>query len=102
MATFSECAIEEAVSEAVKMMGYSYLTTKQEEIVKAFVRGQDAFVSLPTGSRKSIYYRILLIVSDLLRWVTGQSIAVIVSPLMALMKDQAQPDEKSSASHAFP
>ena len=67
MAAFSECAIEQAVSEAVKMMGYSCLTTKQEEVVKAFVRAQDVFVSLQTGSRKRLCYCILAIVFDLLR-----------------------------------
>ena len=37
MAAFIECAIEEAVSEAVKTIEYSRLTAKQEEVVKAFV-----------------------------------------------------------------
>ena len=76
MAAFSECTIEQAVTVAVKMMGYSRLTTKQEEVVKAFVRAQDVFVSLPIGSRKSLCYCILTIVFDLLRRVIGQSIAV--------------------------
>ena len=67
MAAFIECVIEEAVSEAVKTMGYSHFTTKQEEVVKAFVKGQDVFVSLPTGSGKSPCYCILPIVFDLLR-----------------------------------
>ena len=60
--------IEEAVSEAVKMMGYSHLTTKKEEVVKAFIRGQDVFVSLPTGSRKSLCYCILHIIFHLLSY----------------------------------
>ena len=90
MAAFSECAIEEAVSEAVKTMGYSRLTSKQNEVVTAFVGGQDVFVSLPTGSGKSLCYCILPIVFDLLRRVMGQSIVVVVSPLIALMKDQVR------------
>ena len=74
-------------------MGYSHLTTKQEEVVKAFVRSQDVFVSLPTGSVKRLCYCILPIIFDLLRQVIEQSIAVAVSPLTALMKDQVQSTE---------
>lgn len=44
--------------------------------------------SLPTGSRKSLCYCILPIIFNLLRCTVGLSIAVVVSPLVALMKEQ--------------
>ena len=64
MAAFIECVIEEPVSETVRMMGYCHLTAKQEVVVKAFIRSQEIFVSLSTGSAKSLCYCILPIVFD--------------------------------------
>ena len=59
--------------------GYSSLREKQEEIMKHFLSGRDTFVSLPTGSGKS------LSVFDKLRRTSSSSIVVVVNPLM---KDQ--------------
>ena len=59
-----EVSIEETISTAVKAMGYSSLTAKQEEVVRAFAKGIDVFVSLPTGSGKSLCYCILPLVFD--------------------------------------
>ena len=101
MAAFPESAIEDAISDATKMMGYSRLTTKQEEVVKTFLKGRDVFVSLPTGSGKSLCYCILPFIFDLLKQVTGQSIAVVVSPLIALMKDQVQAMETRGVKAAY-
>ena len=72
-------------------MGYSKLRANQEKVVKTFLRCRDVFVSLPTGSGKSLCYCILPLVFDKLRRWRGtdsRSIAVVVSPLKALMKDQ--------------
>jgi len=41
-------------------MGYYELRTKQEQVIRHFVRGNDGFASLPTGSRKSLCYSVLL------------------------------------------
>ena len=48
------------------------------------------FVSLPTGSGKSLCYCLLPSVFDALRVTEGRSIVVIVSPLISLMKDQVR------------
>ena len=53
-----------------------------------FCKGRDVFVSLPTGYGKSLCYTLLPCVFDLLRKVEKKSIALIVSPLVALMQDQ--------------
>ena len=50
--------------------------------------GRDVFVALPTGYGKSLCYCCLPRVVDLVRSVEKQSIVVVVSPLIALMKDQ--------------
>ena len=80
-----------AISEAIKKLGYSELHHQQELVLEQFVEGRDAFVSLPTGSGKLLCYFILPRVYDILKGVTStesQSVAVVVSPLIALMKDQ--------------
>ena len=41
---------------AVRGLGYDAPTTEQKDTVTAFVRGKDVFVSLPTGSGKSLCY----------------------------------------------
>ena len=43
-----------ALAEAVKKLGYHKLKGKQEEVILAFVNSKDVFVSLPTGSGKSL------------------------------------------------
>ena len=84
-------ALDGAICAAAREMGYSKLRANQEKVVKTFLRCRDVFVSLPTGSGKSLCYCILPLVFDKLRWRRGtdsRSIAVVVSPLIALMKDQ--------------
>ena len=53
-----------------------------------FASGRDVFVSLPTGYGKSLCYILLPKLFHALRGVCGQSIVLVVSRLIALMKDQ--------------
>ena len=78
----SEVRISEAISYATKALGYSELRPNQELAVKHFLRGYDAFVSLPTGSAKSLCYCLLPKAFDFLwqRIESTQSIVVVVSP----------------------
>ena len=64
-----------------------YLTKEQLYAVEQFVSGRDVFVSLPTGSGKSVCYACLPLVFDTLRQA-GHSIVVVIAPLSALMQDQ--------------
>ena len=88
MAVFLEGDVSLAISESQKKLGYSGLRPLQDLVVKKFLQGKDVFVSLPTGSGKSLCYCILPAVFDILRKVKDASIVVVVSPLVALMKDQ--------------
>jgi ATP-dependent DNA helicase RecQ len=62
------------------VFGYSAFRPGQEEIVDLILDRQNVLVVMPTGAGKSLCYQIPALVSDRL--------AVIVSPLVALMDDQ--------------
>ena len=87
--SFSRERISAAIDEAAALLGYSRLTLRQMQAVKEFMKGKDVFVSLPTGAGKSLCFCLLPKVFDLLRG-TGRSVVVVVSPLIALMKDQVR------------
>lgn len=69
-------------------------------VITEFVSGRDVFAALPTGYGKSLCYGCLPRVYDDLRSCSG-SIAVVVSPLLALMKDQVESFKKRGISAAI-
>ncbi len=78
------------VEQAATSVG-CVLKQEQANAIKRFVIGNDVFISLPTGygkSLKSLCFLLLARVFDLLKAVPGKSIILVVSPLLALMKDQ--------------
>ncbi|KAL5500654.1 hypothetical protein EMCRGX_G012248 [Ephydatia muelleri] len=82
-----EGPIEESILHAARRLGYHDLREHQLHAAKKFLQGNDVFVSLPTGSGKSLIYAVLPFAFDHLRGSEG-SIVVVVSPLLSLMKDQ--------------
>ena len=78
----SEVRIGKAISYATKALGYSELRLNRELAVNHFLRGHGVFVSLPTGSGKSLCYCLLPKTFDFLwqRIESTQSIVVVVSP----------------------
>ena len=87
---WTDTEIISAISLAGERLGFQ-LRPRQQEVVLAFLRGRDVFVSLPTGSGKSLCYSILPWAFDLLRKRAAESsVVVVVSPLIALMKDQVE------------
>ena len=76
--------------KAAKSLGYANLKPEQKSVLKAFVGGSDIFVALPTGYGKSLCYALLPLIFDMRRGLVKRtSICMMVSPLIALMKDQS-------------
>ena len=91
-------AMESALDKAAFEMGYTSLRQKQRDAVLGFLNGRDVFVSLPTGSGKTLCYAILPKVFDILRGKSSKSVAIVVSPLISLMKDQVHSLETKGVS----
>ena len=88
MASASESETIRAIRTVAACYEYENLKEEQESALEEFVSGKDVFVSLPTGSGKSLCYGLLSSVFNTLRNVEKTSIAIVVSPLISLMKDQ--------------
>ncbi len=63
-----------------QIFGYGAFKGDQEAIVKSLINGNDTFVIMPTGGGKSMCYQLPALI--------GNGTAIIVSPLIALMKNQ--------------
>src|ERR1700741_186778 len=60
--------------------GFDKFKGNQEKVIESVLAGHDTFVIMPTGGGKSLCYQLPAMVSD--------GLSIIVSPLIALMKNQ--------------
>ena len=65
-----------------KHWGFDSFRDPQAAIINAVTAGNDTFVLLPTGAGKSLCYQIPALMTD--------GVCLVVSPLIALMEDQAK------------
>lgn len=63
-----------------EVFGYSQFRGTQEAIIQNILAGRNTFVIMPTGAGKSLCYQLPAVVQD--------GTAVVISPLIALMKNQ--------------
>src|SRR2546430_2499989 len=64
------------------VFGFSAFRPGQEEIVRAVLEGENVLAVMPTGSGKSLCYQ--------LPALTRPGLTVVISPLIALMRDQVR------------
>jgi len=72
---------KDALKERLKeIFGYSQFRGSQEAIIRNLLEGKNTFVIMPTGAGKSLCYQLPAMIND--------GLAIVISPLIALMKNQ--------------
>ncbi len=67
-------------AELKKHFGFGHFKGLQEEVIKSVIGGDHSFVIMPTGGGKSLTYQLPALIAE--------GTAIVVSPLIALMKNQ--------------
>jgi len=73
-------SLDQALEFMKRVFGFPGFRPGQEEILETVLAGEDALVIMPTGGGKSLCYQVPAFV--------GRGMSLVVSPLIALMKDQ--------------
>ncbi|SVD83368.1 uncharacterized protein METZ01_LOCUS436222, partial [marine metagenome] len=94
--------MEQVKSRFIEVMeecwGYESFLPLQSEAMQAISEGRDSVVVLPTGGGKSLCYQAPAVTQEA---VSGGGLAVVVSPLISLMKDQVDSLRANGIEAAF-
>ena len=63
-----------------RIFGFNHFKSNQEAVIQSILEGKDSFVIMPTGGGKSMCYQLPAMIME--------GTAIVVSPLIALMKNQ--------------
>ena len=74
--------MEHPINILERYWNFTSFRPEQEAIINAVIEGEDTFVLLPTGGGKSLCFQIPALAK--------KGICIVISPLIALMKDQVQ------------
>ena len=74
--------MQTAIQILEKYWKYNTFRSPQDEIINSVLEGKDTFGLMPTGGGKSICFQVPALMKD--------GICLVISPLVALMKDQVQ------------
>ena len=75
-----------------KHFGFNEFKNHQESVIKNLLEGNDSFVIMPTGGGKSLCYQLPALIMD--------GTAIVISPLIALMKNQVDLIRASSTDYS--
>lgn len=78
--TLAEVVSSHLKAKLKEVFGFSAFRGNQEAVMNSILEGKNTFVIMPTGAGKSLCYQLPAIVSD--------GTAIVISPLIALMKNQ--------------
>src|SRR5215213_7898014 len=73
-------SLADAITSLQKHFGFEDFREGQRDVIASILKGKDAVVVMPTGSGKSLCYQLPAMILD--------GVTLVVSPLIALMKDQ--------------
>ncbi|MDP7050779.1 MAG: DNA helicase RecQ [Verrucomicrobiota bacterium] len=76
-----------------RFFGFESFRLLQEEVMRAALAGHDTFVLMPTGGGKSLCYQLPALAQG--------GLTIVVSPLIALMKDQVDALQEAGVSATF-
>ena len=103
-----EPVVRQVVKEAFAKLGYHEPTQSQDEAIYHFIMSKDVFICLPTSSGMSLCHATLPLIFDILKHAAKhssstearKSLVIVISPLIALMKDETAKFEECAVKSA--